>query len=197
MIPTLCNPVATQPYMNLPLKGSTNDTSINAQNPTNTGVTTTTGIFGESNGAYNWDTGTDKLEWSSSTGNIIATALNNDATISFYFKTSSILAGSGSPNLIFGQYITSVDANSSFYGGFNTSNSLIFGKVSSNTLSQLSDTAPVINNATYYFCSYVFSGNNVKFYLDGVETYSGTFPRIANQSANTVFKIGNFFPGTK
>ena len=85
MIPVLCNPVATQPYMNLPLKNnSVNDVSVNAQNPSNTGVTTTTGIFGETNGAMEWNADSDRLSWSSSIGNTISEKINLGCSVVFF-----------------------------------------------------------------------------------------------------------------
>ena len=76
--------IANRPYMYLPLKGDTNDYSTNAQNPSNTGVTTTTGQFGESNGAYEWGADIDVLSWSSSVGNSIAEKLNLNSTILWF-----------------------------------------------------------------------------------------------------------------
>jgi hypothetical protein len=71
--------------MNLPLKNnSVNDISVNAQNPSNTGVTTTTGIFGETDGAYEWNANTDKLSWSSSIGNTIAEKINLGCSVCFF-----------------------------------------------------------------------------------------------------------------
>ena len=76
--------IANRPYMYLPLKGDTNDYSINAQNPSNTGVTTTTGQFGESNGAYEWDADADNLSWASGVGNSIASKINNGCTVTLF-----------------------------------------------------------------------------------------------------------------
>lgn len=59
--------IAKRPSIYHPLKGDTNDYSTNAYSlTTNNGVTTTTGIFGESNGAYEWNADTDYLEINSS-----------------------------------------------------------------------------------------------------------------------------------
>ena len=101
---------AKRPYMYLPLKGDTNDYSTNAQNPSNTGVTTTTGQFGESNGAYEWNADADKLSWASSIGNTITEYLNLNSTILWFIYLNNSNYGLGR-NLI-GQYST--NSNSSF-----------------------------------------------------------------------------------
>jgi len=81
----LCNPVAIQSYMNLPLKGDTNDYGTGANNPSNTSVTTTTGQFGESNGAHSWNSASDRLSWSNSVGDYIAGYINsNSCTVIFF-----------------------------------------------------------------------------------------------------------------
>lgn len=59
--------VAKRPSIYHPFKGNTNDYSVNNYSlTTNNGVTTSTGIFGESNGSYEWDSNTDYLEINSS-----------------------------------------------------------------------------------------------------------------------------------
>lgn len=77
--------IANRPYMYLPLKGDTNDYSTNAQNPSNTGVTTTTGQFGESNGAYEWANVTDRLEFTQTIGNDFASYINGSGAMLFCF----------------------------------------------------------------------------------------------------------------
>jgi hypothetical protein len=77
--------IGMQPYLNVPLQNnSVNDISVNAQNPSNTGVTTTSGIFGESNGAMEWNADTDKLSWSSAIGNTIAGKINLGCSVCFF-----------------------------------------------------------------------------------------------------------------
>lgn len=83
--------VAKRPYMYLPLKGDTNDYGTGGNNPSNTGVTTTTGQFGESNGAYEWADNSDRLSWSSSIGNTLAGYINNEITVLFFSKPKATI----------------------------------------------------------------------------------------------------------
>jgi hypothetical protein len=108
----LCNPVAIQSYMYLPLKGDTNDYGTGANNPSNTGVATTTGQFGESNGAYEWGSITDRLSWTSSVGNTIANYINSGSTI-LYFINQRLLTIGEENNILsqgnsFGNYSFSI-----------------------------------------------------------------------------------------
>ena len=80
--------IANRPYMYLPLKGDTNDYSTNAQNPTNSGVSSTTGQFGESNGAYDWDNG-DYLEWSDAIGDTIVDKMNIASVVCFFANVTA------------------------------------------------------------------------------------------------------------
>ena len=82
--------IGVQPYLNVPLQNnSVNDISINSQNPSNTGVTTTTGIFGQSNGAMEWDANTDNLSWATSIGNTIAGKINLGCSVCFFGNFTS------------------------------------------------------------------------------------------------------------
>ena len=120
MIPVLCNPVATQPYMNLPLKNnSVNDISVNAQNPSNTGVTTTTGIFGETDGAMNWADATDRLSWASSVGNTVSSKIGAGATVLYFINQRTLSVGQ--TNMIFSQIPNSAGQRSFYIQHLNLS----------------------------------------------------------------------------
>jgi len=107
--------IANRPYMYLPLKGDTNDYGTGGNNPSNTGVATTTGQFSESNGAYNWADATDRLSWASSVGNTIATKINAGAT--FYSFGNVVNTGSVMVKDWFSQY-NSVSGQRSFLNAY-------------------------------------------------------------------------------
>lgn len=183
--------VANRPYMYLPLKGDTNDYSVNAQNPSNTSVTTTTGIFGESNGAYTWNASGDKLSWSSSVGNTIATALNNNATIIHFIKINGY-NGVSDPNIILYQYSGAGSAESSFYTAYADDASIRTAKRSGGGANVLTFSSTGITTSTWYNFASVFSGNDLEFFLDTVSKSSGTFNRIAYTSSTNPLVMGGF-----
>jgi hypothetical protein len=160
--------IGMQAYINTPLQNnSVNDISPTPKNPSNTGVDTTTGIFGQSNGAMEWDTATDKLAWSSSVGNEIATLISNSATITFFVRIRTLSFGNLA--FIYGQFPFTA-AQRSF--GFLLSNdgSLANGTqltIHNGTTADVFNTASNLSYNDWFFCSvkYVKNGSNVDTYL--------------------------------
>lgn len=185
MIPTLCNPVATQPSVFLPFKGDTNDKSINNYTVTNNGATTSTGIFGESNGSYNFPFST-YCSLSSSVGNTVATYLNLNCTILWWNKTTV----TGGNRVISRQYessgqrswfVSNSDADNKLYLGKDTGVSTLFRYSSNNT-----------SNGAWEFLGVRTSGSNginVSFVINNL-IQNTTLSKIAKENSTTQMVIG-------
>lgn len=126
MIPTLCNPVATQPYVFLPLKGNTNDYSINNYSVTNNSITTANGEFGEPNGSYESNSNTDNLTLPNSALTDLINIVNAGGSFTFLtryaFDTNNRLQqffgnfGSSGSNRQLG-YLYNGSGYNDYYGG--------------------------------------------------------------------------------
>lgn len=153
--------------MYLPLKGDTNDYSTNAQNPTNSGVATTTGQFGESNGAYEWNAGTDYLSWATSVAQSTASLLASNCSIVYFMIRNSFVGGS---NNTLSAY---ADGNSYFQiVGESTSTRTSIGiKNTTATQNIYNSTTATGSWGLYSFTTTPFDATEVttKFYKNGVE----------------------------
>jgi hypothetical protein len=95
-----------QPILNMPGKGnSVADVSFKQWTLTNSGTTDTTGIFGESSGARNFDGTNDFISGDSTLSNEIATAIDNQGTIIFDFYSDV----TNKTAMIFGNYNNTVE----------------------------------------------------------------------------------------
>jgi len=183
---------ANRLYMYLPLKGDTNDYSTNAQNPTNTGVTSTTGQFGESNGAYNWaDTG-DNLNWSSTIGQNIVAKINNEITFFYFVKSVSITLGT----FRFTAHQWSSDSNASFALINNNSagnpNSYWFIQDVSGSQSRYSDNNALTTNWNGFAFTTKDNTTNldIKWFKDGEAVGTNTIGYNTKTSSSLQFRIG-------
>jgi hypothetical protein len=192
MVQVLCNPVATQPYMNLPLKNnSVNDISVNAQNPSNTGVATTTGIFGETDGAMEFD-GAVNLIWASSIGNEIAAMLNSNITMVWYEYINSVPGG-------FDQFIGQdlvTDNNRSFrfqhresIGG-NTDAIYCWFSAEDGSPTFSASKNNVLEFNEWIFNSIRVNGSNFEWFYNQILEISTTKTADANESSDGEFYIG-------
>jgi len=86
----LCNPVAKKPYMNLRLNNVVTDTGTGGNTPSNTGVTFTTDQFGRANMSGNWNAASDRLSWTSSIGNTVASKINSGSTVLYWIKQRTL-----------------------------------------------------------------------------------------------------------
>jgi hypothetical protein len=197
--------IGMQPYLNLPLQNSSvDDISPTPKSPSNTGVASSTGIFGQSNGAYEWDSAGDKLTWASSIANAVADIMNDKCTILFYlngvslslsqyryiFNQSSPAGGSRSFALLSQNY--SGNLNRLSLDNYNTGGGYV---VHTNASSYVSSTWQ------FYTFTTKHNGTNLtyKSYLDSVlqQTTSGvTFINTATQplsiGAGDNNTVGNF-----
>jgi len=181
--------IANRPYMYLPLKGDTNDYGTGGNNPSNTSVTTTTGQFGESNGAYEWDATNDYLDWSSTIGNTIAGYLNAGATVLGFFEFTGMAASSDFYR-IFHQYQGS--GTPSFLWNFSTFSLTYAGQFyptngSVTTASNYYDTSWHL----YGFRTADSSGNlQIDFLKDGVFDTKTTTTGNCNTGSTHALRLG-------
>jgi len=183
--------IANRPYMYLPLKGDTNDYSTNAQNPSNTGVTTTTGQFGESNGAYEWDSSTDRLSWSSSIGNTVATMLNNQFTMMFFSNANGI-----QDQARFLNQLNNISSQYSFqftYSSTNNASSILFVNTST-TYSTFNDVDNMFSTTDFVMVAYstekISSDIHLKQYSSGVLLDTQTTTIIPRAASTTTMNLG-------
>lgn len=92
----------------IPLKGNTNDYSLNGYTVTNNSVTLTTDEYGISGNAYEWSAVTDNLELPAGMGNSFATAANTTAA-TFYCRANFDALGANTTARLFSQYGNSGD----------------------------------------------------------------------------------------
>jgi hypothetical protein len=181
----LCNPVAKKPQINIPFKGDTNDKSINNYTVTNNGATTSTGIFGEPNGSYNFPFST-YCSLSSLVGNTVATYLNSNCTILWWNKTTA----TGGGRVISRQYESS-GQRSWFVSNSDTGNILYLGKDTGLSTLYVASSDNTSNGA-WEFLGVRTSGSNginVSFVINNLIN-NKTLSRIAKENSTTQMVIG-------
>ena len=181
--------ILKQPYINLSLKGNVTDTSINGLTPSNTSVTATTGLFGESNGAMEWNASSDRLAWSSSIGNAVATKINNEATISFWINGSAV-----SPyKFIFHQYSSSGGDRSFYIMIMNTGGSVNCYRFGTTAATVVDTANNVYVTSTWQFITITTIQNgadvDVKIYVNGILSASDTL-LVCSTTSTYEMRIG-------
>jgi len=180
---------ANRPYMYLPLKGDTNDYSTNAQNPSNTGVTTTTGQFGESNGAYEWNSNTDTIYQNSTIADTVRGYFNDSFTLYVWiyptnFNTTRRIITSGQFDYGFGIQTT---------GGISAALQIFTYQAGSTFVSKNSSNSVYSVNA---WQSYIIKSSDNSINLDIIgyntdtEIFNDTITK-ATYDSNNNFAIGN------
>jgi len=176
--------IANRPYMYLPLKGDTNDYSTNAQNPSNTGVASTTGQFGESNGAYEWNATSDYLSWASSVGNSIAEKINIASTFCFF---ANITTG----GRVFNQ--RGANPQGAFHYPVFVSNNLDTFTIDGTTGNLVTEVDFTSKYSSYYFHSIKSEQNasnvDIDYYLDAALQDTGTGQQALDTSTS-VLRLG-------
>lgn len=181
--------ILKQPYINLSLKGNVTDTSINGLTPSNTSVTATTGLFGESNGAMEWNASSDRLAWSSSIGNIVANKINNESTVSFWLN-----GGSVSPyKQVFNQYSSAGGDRSFQIIILNTGGSVNCYRFGTAGVSVVDTANNVYVTSTWQFITITTIQNgadvDVKIYVNGILSASATL-LVCSTTSTYEMRIG-------
>ena len=187
-----------RPFINLPLKGDTNDKSLNNHAVTNSGATSTTGQFGESNGAYDFDGVNNQLTIGSSVYDTLVDYINSGhVTIHFNMINNLITPNNDS---ILSLYDTS--GNFSYFYGINEYKSgtgyhgLYAGGAGSNNNNIYSNAVPTVGSwkrmvYTHTYATTILTGgifeNGVALSLNRSQTNQLVLKSI---SVNRTISIG-------
>lgn len=168
-----------RPHVNLPLKGDTNDKSLNKYTTSNVSMTSTTGIFGESNGAYLGNGTSSYIDIGGTTGYDNVRALwRTKCTIIANLQDNSNTEGDFHDGFLYGMDTVSTDA--SLYGvglftGTGTNYDIIFSGNGGTVLSAYKDS---VNNNTHVLNKWfnivitVLDNGSIatgQFYFDGIK----------------------------
>jgi hypothetical protein len=187
--------IGMQPYLNVPLQNnSVNDISVTPKNPSNNSVTSATGIFGQSNGAMNWDNGNDYLSWATSIAQEVATYLSSNCSIVYFMIRNSFVTGSN--NFLSGYensnnyYQVGVGESTNNRTSFNTRNTTLTQNFYNNTTS----------TGSWFFYALVIEPYDstevsIKFLKDsaeeGVDTGTGRLIKVNTTANYNTLRLGN------